>query len=96
MPTSYLEHLCQDKTHEAGIGNEQLGEQKKIFREKRRSEIAAKIRRRRGDVSDQQKLLSSALSRVAQAHKDDYFVLCVECVYAERFAARDDSCLEFC
>lgn len=47
-------------------------------------------------MSDQQKLLSSALSRVAQAHKDDYFVLCVECVYAERFAARDDSCLEFC
>lgn len=29
MPTSYLAHLCQDKTHEAGIGIEQLGEQKK-------------------------------------------------------------------
>lgn len=82
MPTSYLEHLCQDKTHEAGIGIKQLGEQKKIFREKRRSEIDAKIRRCR-DVSDQQKLQSSAFSRVAQARKDDYFC-CAWNVFTER------------
>ena len=70
MPTSYLAHLCQDKTHEAGMALSS-----------RRNKICGETVTKctclhyKHKVSDQQTFMSLVLSCLAQRHKGNTLCL---------------------
>lgn len=88
MPTSYLWHLCQDKTHEAGI--ESSSWKNKFWGETQKEERHS-LTLQRYSVSNQQNFVSSVLSCLSQQHTANSYFLCWGMCYpvhADGFATK--------